>query len=42
MGAINYKEYTIEFKIKGDNSANDSEIQQKLFYFQCELFDKDR
>ena len=34
---IDYMECTTEFKIKGDNSVNDTEIQYKLLDFQYGL-----
>ena len=35
-------ECTVEFKNKGDNSVNDTEIQKKLLDFQCELSPQNR
>ena len=37
-----YIKCTVEFKIKGNNSVNDTEVQKKLLGFQCELTPKSR
>ena len=41
LGDKNYK-CTMELKIKGDNSVNDTKIEQKLLDFQCGLSPKSR